>query len=95
MALLLVLLFQSVCIGFFGCFVFDISIQKYYNNRCKHIGGVEMSYQKKVNETLYRGTSRWLRVSQDYVPKEGEDVIETDDIVKKKKFLASVLRLHI
>ena len=42
-----------------------------------------MSYQKKVNETLYRGTSRWLRVSQDYVPKEGEDVIETDDIVKK------------
>ena len=49
--------------------------------------------RKKVNETLYRGTSRWLRVSQDYVPKEGEDVIETDDIVKK--FLASVLRLHI
>ena len=32
------------------------------------------------------------RVSQDYVPKEGEDVIETDDIVSS---LASVLRLHI
>lgn len=42
-----------------------------------------MPYQKKVNETLYQGTSRWLRVSHDYVPKEGEDVIETDDIVKK------------
>lgn len=41
-----------------------------------------MPYQKKVNETLYQGTSRWLRVSHDYVPKEGEDVIETDDIVK-------------
>ena len=52
-----------------------------------------MSYQKKVNETLYRGTSRWLRVSQDYVPKEGEDVIETDDIVKKVPRVG--LRLHI
>ena len=26
--------------------------------------------RKKVNETLYQGTSRWLRVSHDYVPKK-------------------------
>ena len=51
-----------------------------------------MSYQKKSMKPYIEGL-RWLRVSQDYVPKEGEDVIETDDIVKK--FLASVLRLHI
>ena len=42
-----------------------------------------MPYQHKPNETLYRGTSKWLQVSPDYTPKEGETVIETDDIVKK------------
>ena len=42
-----------------------------------------MPYQHKPNETLYRGTSKWLQVSPDYVPQDGENVIETDDIVKK------------
>ena len=42
-----------------------------------------MSYQKKSMKPYIEGSPRWLRVSQDYVPKEGEDVIETDDIVKK------------
>lgn len=42
-----------------------------------------MPYQHKPNETLYRGTSKWLQVSPDYVPRDGENVIETDDIVKK------------
>ena len=42
-----------------------------------------MPYQHKPNETLYRGTSKWLQVSPDYVPQDGETVIETDDIVKK------------
>jgi hypothetical protein len=51
-----------------------------------------MPYQHKPNETLYRGTSKWLRVPIDYQPKNGDEVIETDDIVKK--FLALDLRLH-
>lgn len=42
-----------------------------------------MPYQHKPNETLYRGTSKWLQVPDDYVPREGENVIETDDIIKK------------
>lgn len=42
-----------------------------------------MPYQHKPNETLYRGTSKWLRVPLDYQPQNGEEVIETDDIVKK------------
>ena len=42
-----------------------------------------MPYQHKPNETLYRGTSKWLQVPLDYVPQNGETVIETDDIVKK------------
>ena len=42
-----------------------------------------MPYQHKPNETLYRGTSKWLRVPIDYQPKNGDEVIETDDIVKK------------
>lgn len=42
-----------------------------------------MPYQHKPNETLYRGTSKWLQVAPDYVPQDGETVIETDDIVKK------------
>ena len=54
MALLLVLLFKAFVLVF-GCFVFDISIQKYYNNRCKHIGGVEMSYQKKSMKPYIEG----------------------------------------
>ena len=45
--------------------------------------GGKMPYQHKPNETLYRGTSKWLQVSPDYVPQDGETVIETDDIVKK------------
>ena len=44
---------------------------------------VKLPYQHKPNETLYRGTSKWLQVSPDYVPQDGETVIETDDIVKK------------
>ena len=42
-----------------------------------------MPYQHKPNETLYRGTSKWLRVPMDYQPGNGDEVIETDDIVKK------------
>lgn len=42
-----------------------------------------MPYQKKQNETLYSGTSRWLQVPDDYKPQPGENVIETDDIIRK------------
>lgn len=42
-----------------------------------------MTLQKKQNKTIYHGTSKWLQVSNDYVPKNGEFVIETDDVVKK------------
>lgn len=42
-----------------------------------------MSYQHKANDTLYKGYSRWLQVPQDYKPKPGENVIDTDDVVKK------------
>lgn len=42
-----------------------------------------MPEQTKKNETLYRGRSKWLSVPYDYVPKSGEHVIETDDVVKK------------
>ena len=42
-----------------------------------------MSYQHKPSDTLYRGKTRWLRVSDDYVAKNGEEVIDTDEIIKK------------
>jgi DNA-binding transcriptional regulator YhcF (GntR family) len=42
-----------------------------------------MPVQKKVNETLYTGRSKWLRVPDDYKPRNGENVIETDDVIKK------------
>lgn len=42
-----------------------------------------MPFQHKDNETLYKGQSRWLRVPNDYVAKAGEDVIDTDDVIKK------------
>ena len=42
-----------------------------------------MPYQHKANETLYRGRSRWLRVPDNYEAKPGEDVIDTDDVIKK------------
>lgn len=42
-----------------------------------------MSLQRKPNETLYRGQSTWLRVPNDYQARPGEDVITTDDVVKK------------
>ena len=42
-----------------------------------------MSYQHKPSDTLYRGKTRWLRVPDDYVAKNGEEVIDTDEIIKK------------
>ena len=42
-----------------------------------------MTLQKKNPETLYRGRSKWLKVADDYVPKDGEEVISADEIVKK------------
>lgn len=42
-----------------------------------------MPYQHKVNETLYRGRSRWLQVPDNYTPRPGETVIDTDDVIKK------------
>lgn len=42
-----------------------------------------MPYQNKSNDTLYRGVTRWLQVPNDYVAKNGENVIDADDIVKK------------
>lgn len=42
-----------------------------------------MPYQHKQNETLYHGQSRWLQVPNNYTPKEGENVITTDDVIKK------------
>lgn len=42
-----------------------------------------MPYQNKPNDTLYRGVTRWLQVPNDYVAKNGENVIDADDIVKK------------
>lgn len=42
-----------------------------------------MPYQNKPNNTLYRGVTRWLQVPNDYVAKNGENVIDADDIVKK------------
>ena len=42
-----------------------------------------MPLQRKVPETIYKGHSRWLQVPADYDAKPGENVIDTDDIVKK------------
>ena len=42
-----------------------------------------MSYQHKQVSTLYQGYSRWLQVSDDYVAKDGETVIDTDDVIKR------------
>ena len=42
-----------------------------------------MPYQHKQNETLYRGRSRWLQVPDNYEVKPGENVIDTDDVIKK------------
>lgn len=42
-----------------------------------------MPKQILKNETLYRGRSKWLAVPDDYVPKEGETVIESDNIIRK------------
>ncbi len=42
-----------------------------------------MSMQKKANETLYAGQSTWLQMPDNYIPKPGENVIKTDDVVKK------------
>ena len=42
-----------------------------------------MSYQKKDPETIYKGRTKWLKVPEDYVPKDGEEVISADEIVKK------------
>ena len=42
-----------------------------------------MPYQNKQNETLYRGRSKWLQVPDNYEAKPGENVIETDDVIKK------------
>lgn len=42
-----------------------------------------MPYQHKANETLYRGRSRWLQVPDNYEAKPGENVIDTDDVIKK------------
>lgn len=41
-----------------------------------------MPYQHKRNETIYHGRSRWLQVPDSYEPKPGENVIDTDDVVK-------------
>lgn len=42
-----------------------------------------MSLQRKNQETIYKGRSKWLKVPNDYVPKNGEEVISADEIVKK------------
>lgn len=42
-----------------------------------------MPQQVVKNETLYRGKSKWLAVPDDYEPKEGETVIESDNIIRK------------
>lgn len=42
-----------------------------------------MPYQHKPSETLYKGRTRWLQVPYSYEPKPGENVIETDEVVKK------------
>ena len=42
-----------------------------------------MSYQHKPNETLYQGRSRWLQVPDNYEAQPGENVIDTDDVIKK------------
>lgn len=42
-----------------------------------------MPYQHKQNETLYKGRSRWLQVPMNYEPKPGENVIDTDNVIKK------------
>lgn len=42
-----------------------------------------MSYQKKDPETIYKGRSKWLKVPENYVPKDGEEVISADEIIKK------------
>lgn len=42
-----------------------------------------MPYQRKPSDTLYQGKTRWLRVPDDYVAKNGEEVIDTDEIIKK------------
>lgn len=44
---------------------------------------IKIALQKKNPETLYRGRSKWLKVPDDYVPKDGEEVISADEIVKK------------
>ena len=42
-----------------------------------------MPYQSKTPDTIYRGHSKWLKVPVNYEAKPGEDVIITDDIVRK------------
>lgn len=42
-----------------------------------------MTYQHKQPEIMYNGTSKWLQVPSDYEPKPGENVIQTDDVVRK------------
>jgi len=42
-----------------------------------------MPFQSKTPDTIYRGHSKWLKVPINYEPKSGEDVIVTDDVVRK------------
>lgn len=42
-----------------------------------------MPYQHQQNDTLYQGRSKWLQVPDYYEPGPGENVIETDDVVKR------------
>jgi DNA-binding transcriptional ArsR family regulator len=42
-----------------------------------------MPYQHQQNDTLYQGRSKWLQVPESYKPRPGENVIETDDVVKR------------
>lgn len=42
-----------------------------------------MAYQHKTPDVVYSGSSKWLKVPDDYRPKDGETVIETDDVARK------------
>jgi hypothetical protein len=47
------------------------------------MGVIFVPYQKKQLNTIYQGHSKWLQVPEDYKAQDGENVIETQDIVKK------------
>ena len=92
MALLFVLLFQSVCIGFwvFLYLIFQYKVIIIIDVNILEV--LKCRIRKKSMKPYIKGLQDGC-VCHMIMYQKKEDVIETDDIVKK--FLASVLRLHI